>query len=177
MSDAATLAPLVIAARALVGLVFLTAAVGKLRDRAAFHGVVHAYRLLPGPLVGPVALTIPMMEVIVGLLLPSGALPGPTAIVATVMLVTFSGAMAVNVLRGRDIDCGCFRGRPSQRLTWGTVMRTTLLAAAAGVTFLNVDAAPSAIAQGLASAAILFILFVTATALPALPRKHPRYSL
>jgi hypothetical protein len=178
MMAVATLAPTVIAARALVGLVLLTAAVGKLRDRAAFHGVVHDYRLLPGFLVAPVAAAIPVAEVAVGLLLPSGLLPVPTAAIATAMLLVFVTAMAVNILRGRrEIDCGCFRGRPSQRLTWGTVARTGALAAAAASTGLNVTASFTAVAQGLAAAAILFILFATATTLPTLPRKHPRYSL
>ena len=178
MIDLANGAPLIIAARGLVGLVFLTAAAGKLRDRAAFHGIVHAYRLLPDRLVAPVALAIPIAEVAVGLLLPSGLLPLPTALAATAMLVGFVVAMATNILRGRrDIDCGCFRGRPGQRLTWGAIARTAFLAVTAAGTGLAVDASFAAIAQGLAAAAILFLLFVTAAMLPALPRKHPRYSL
>jgi hypothetical protein len=178
MIDPDTIGPLVVASRTLVALVFLSAALGKLKDRAAFHGAVHAYRLLPDGLVGPVALFVPLAEIVIGLLLPSGLAPGVAAVAASAMLAVFTGAMALNMLRGRrDIDCGCFHGRPSRRLTWGAIARTAALAVAAVLSGVPASAPGLAAVQGLAGGAILFILFATAAILPTFDRQRPRISL
>ena len=51
-----------LAIRVLVALVFLTAAVGKLRHRLVFQGVVANYRLLPESVVPAFALLLPPVE-------------------------------------------------------------------------------------------------------------------
>uniref|UniRef100_UPI0003B55052 MauE/DoxX family redox-associated membrane protein n=1 Tax=Novosphingobium sp. B-7 TaxID=1298855 RepID=UPI0003B55052 len=49
-----------------VGLVFLTAAAGKLRHRVLLPGVIANYRLLPPALVAPVASALPVAELVLG---------------------------------------------------------------------------------------------------------------
>lgn len=178
MIDLADLAPLVIAARTLVALVLLTAAAGKLRDPATFLGAVHGYRLLPGWLATPFARLLPWVELALGLLVPTGLAAAPVAGAASVLFTVFAGAMAVNILRGRrDIDCGCFLGRPAQRLTYGHVARAFALALAALLTGVSVPFASDAALPGLAAGAVLFLLYVAASVLPTFERKRPRISL
>jgi uncharacterized membrane protein YphA (DoxX/SURF4 family) len=174
--DIDTLAPIVVTSRALLCLVFLISAIGKLRDPTAFHGAVSAYRLLPSALVAPAAVMIPWVEIVIGLSMPSGS--RTAAVAACAMLGMFAAAMGINMSRGRrSIDCGCFRARPMRRLTWGTVARTVLLAGVAAFSGCPAAISSSAALEGLLAGAILFTLFMTAASLPTLERKRPRISL
>lgn len=110
-----------------VGLVFLTAALAKLRSRALFPGVVANYRLLPEALVAPVAITLPLIELGIGLALVAGF--GLAAAPAIAMLLAFAAAMAINIGRGRaHIDCGCGRSELRQTLSRTLVIRNIVLA-------------------------------------------------
>ncbi|MDF1585620.1 MauE/DoxX family redox-associated membrane protein [Marinimicrococcus flavescens] len=108
--------------------IFGAAAVTKLAALEPFAGVVRNYRLLPEAAVRPVALGLPVLELLLaaGLLVPatSRAAAGGVA----VLLLAFAAAMAVNIRRGRvNIDCGCFMTVLRQRLSWGLVVRNLLL--------------------------------------------------
>src|SRR5271168_4190340 len=63
-----------IAVRTLIALVFLTAAVGKMRHWAVFQGVVANYRLLPDVFVAPVGYCLPPFELLLGAMLLFGLL-------------------------------------------------------------------------------------------------------
>ena len=110
---------LALAAALLLAAIFGSAGPAKLMARDAFAGVVANYRLLPDPLVTPVALVLPCLEIVValGLLLP--ATRPLAALMAAFLLLLFAAAMAVNLLRGHsDIDCGCAIGRLRERIGW-----------------------------------------------------------
>ncbi|MBX9884144.1 MAG: methylamine utilization protein MauE [Novosphingobium sp.] len=111
------------------GLVFLQAALAKLRHRELLVGVIANYRLLPAVLVAPAALLLPPAEIAVaiGLLLGGQALAAAAAIA---LLVIFAVAMGINIVRGRRaIDCGCGRSHLRQPLSWLLVARNLVLAA------------------------------------------------
>lgn len=115
---------LTIALSTLVGLIFLMAAMAKLRDMPRFEGVVANYRLLPPPLVRPVAWLLPVTELGLAVLLPGGWGGVAAGTAAALLLVLFAGAMAINIRRGRrHIDCGCGDRRPGAMLGWGQVTR------------------------------------------------------
>ncbi len=150
-----------LAVRVLVALVFLTAALGKLRHRLEFQGVVSNYRLLPEIAVPAFALLLPPVEVIVAaalLFVPAASWP---AVSAAALLLVFAVAMAINIRRGRrHIDCGCFQSALKQTLSWVLVSRNVGLAlllalpAAAPETVLSESGA----AQALLSGTVLFVL-------------------
>lgn len=110
-----------------LGLVFVTAALAKLRHRDLLPGVVGNYRLLPEALVAPVAAVLPFAEMAIG----GGLLAGgqPVAVMAAVVLLwVFAAAMALNIVRGRShIDCGCGRSQLRQPLSWLLVGRNVAL--------------------------------------------------
>lgn len=119
----------VVAIRTLVALVFLSAAIAKMRNWPIFQGVVANYRLLPQVLVGPVTYALPPVEAAIGILLPTGLFAPWTEAAAAWLLVAFAVAMGINLLRGRrHIDCGCFQGTLKQPLSWTLVSRNALLA-------------------------------------------------
>jgi hypothetical protein len=109
-------------------LVFLVGAAQKLRDARSFRAALAAYRLLPDVLVAPAALALPALEIVAGLALLAPAWRGAGAVLAAALLALVTGAVAINVARGRtDIDCGCGGAEGRQRLSWGLVARNAML--------------------------------------------------
>lgn len=98
------------AAWTLAGILLLAAA-HKLRNFLAFRGIVQQYRLLPDRLVPVAAPLLIAAEAAVAfaLLAPATLLPPATAaLMATLLLGIYTGAIALNLARGRpNIDCGC----------------------------------------------------------------------
>jgi hypothetical protein len=118
-----------VALRTLVALVFLSAAVGKMRHWLALQGVIANYRLVPDALVAPLAYLLPPAEAGLALWLLSGWAASSAAAGAAGLLCVFAVAMAVNLGRGRhDIDCGCFQSALRQTLSWTLVWRNLWLA-------------------------------------------------
>ncbi|HMA52551.1 MAG TPA: MauE/DoxX family redox-associated membrane protein [Magnetospirillaceae bacterium] len=148
------------AIRALVGLIFLAAAWGKLRHRLEFQGVVANYKLLPDALVAPFALILPPLEAVVGALLPTGFFSPWAELTAAGLLAVFAAAMALNIRRGRtDIDCGCFQSALKQTLGWTLVARNAVLVLAVGLAAVPFDAIPPwGRAEGLMAGAVMFVL-------------------
>ena len=94
--------------RLILGLVFVYASYDKILHPQAFALAVYNYQLLPEAVINFVALTLPWLELFLGLcLLFSIWLPGAT-VVAAGLLVVFLGALAFNQIRGLDMHCGCF---------------------------------------------------------------------
>jgi len=94
------------AVRAALGLAFIVAGVLKLADVRAFVLTIKAFALLPPASVKPVALALPVLEIVGGVLLVLDA-PGGLAIVGGLLLL-FLGVVANAIRQGLDIDCGCY---------------------------------------------------------------------
>jgi hypothetical protein len=168
-----------IAIRTLIALVFLGAAIGKMRNWRIFQGVVANYRLLPQVLVGPVAYALPPVEAAIGATLSTGLFAPWPEDAAAGLLAAFAVAIGINLLRGRrQIDCGCFQGVLKQPLRWVLVIRNALLA----LLLLAAGTAPSGrpdgwtVATGVLAGGALFIVLQSLNALWAInpPVRRPR---
>jgi uncharacterized membrane protein YphA (DoxX/SURF4 family) len=94
--------------RLFLGLVFLFAAADKILHPAAFAETITNSRILPEWLIHWVAIILPWVELLLGWFLIFGIwLPGGSFL-STVLLLIFAGSVAFNMLRGLDIQCGCF---------------------------------------------------------------------
>lgn len=99
----------VLFARTLVGGVFLLAGLAKLKARPSqFLNAILGYDLLPKPMAIVLARGLPWLEVIAGGALVVGLWSRFTALLATGLLLVFSSAVAISLLRGKDQACGCF---------------------------------------------------------------------
>jgi uncharacterized membrane protein YphA (DoxX/SURF4 family) len=114
-------------------VVFLLSGLAKLPRRAEFVDAVKNYRLVPERVGEAIGKVLPPAELATGALLALGLGVRPVAALLALFLLAFSGAVAINLLRGRTIDCGCFGPVGSRRITWLTVARNVILIAAAGV--------------------------------------------
>jgi uncharacterized membrane protein YphA (DoxX/SURF4 family) len=163
--------------RVFFALIFLLAAWHKLHGLAEFSGVVRNYRILPEWAEAGFSRLLPVVELLLGLCLLTGIMPGPMTALAFVLLALFTVAIAVNVLRGRTyIDCGCFRPESGQHLSWLLVLRNIVLAAAAGYA-ASVHATQGGGADFLAiypAAAGFAVLYFSAAALLGLATAAPQ---
>jgi uncharacterized membrane protein YphA (DoxX/SURF4 family) len=71
---------------------------------------VHAYQVLPDPLVKGVAAILPWFELALGLLLLLGVGTRLVAAISAGVLVLFMAGVTQAWARGLNIDCGCFGG-------------------------------------------------------------------
>lgn len=100
----------------------------KFADVEQFAGAVANYRLIPRALEKVLARALPVCEAAgaAGLLFPSTR--GLAAAGLALLLCVFSGAIAINLLRGRTtIDCGCFGPALRQALSPWLLLRNALL--------------------------------------------------
>jgi uncharacterized membrane protein YphA (DoxX/SURF4 family) len=99
---------LTLAARLLIGSLFVYASVHKILDPAAFAIAVRNYLIIPPAWSNLVALTLPWVELAAGLFLIVGIQTKPSALLTTGMLAVFLAAIIHAYAIGLDIDCGCF---------------------------------------------------------------------
>ena len=96
------------AARLFLGFIFIYAGGVKIADPAAFGDSIANYRLVPNFLVHFVAITLPWIEVIAGILLIFGIAVKENATIFNALLVAFIVMILLAIIRGLDIECGCF---------------------------------------------------------------------
>jgi uncharacterized membrane protein YphA (DoxX/SURF4 family) len=91
-----------------LGAIFVVAALPKILDPPSFAHMIYNYKLVPGAAINALALVMPWVELLVGLALILGVWPREAASLAGLLLFVFIAAIAVNLGRGRAVDCGCF---------------------------------------------------------------------
>jgi len=101
-------------ARILLGAIFLYAAYDKILHPEAFSAIVQNYRILAPQLSNLAAIFLPWLEAVCGLALVAGILPRGAAAIATALMLVFIGALGFNLMRGLDVQCGCFSTSPAQ---------------------------------------------------------------
>lgn len=94
--------------RLLLAAVFLYAGWSKSADIDAFAGQIAAYRILPYAGNYLVAATLPSVEVLAGLLLLLNLRIRAALVVVGGLLLVFMVALVSLLVRGLEIDCGCF---------------------------------------------------------------------
>lgn len=114
--------------RLVIGGVFVYAGALKLGNPQAFADSIASFQLLPAQLINIVALTLPIFEVLCGLLLVIGWQKRAMAFGFLVLTAMFAVFLAQGIARGLQVDCGCFgSGAPSPMKTWMSLGRDVLL--------------------------------------------------
>ncbi len=95
-----------------LGLIFIWASWDKLLNPADFAVIVDNYDILPRGAVNAVALILPWVECLCGLLLLCGRLVPGAVLTVDLLLIVFLLAAGLNYFRGLDVNCGCFSMSP-----------------------------------------------------------------
>lgn len=90
--------------------VWLIYGVTKALDTEQFYVAIQGYELLPHWLSSFTAITLPYVEIIIGLLLLVGVTVRWTSVLAGLLLLAFMLGIAQAWARGLTIDCGCLGG-------------------------------------------------------------------
>jgi len=94
--------------RIIFAVVFTLSAYTKLVDIQAFAQSMNSYAILPKSLVPIFTYYVPIMEFGLALGFVISTFAGVTAVVTAVVVVVFQIALASLIVRGIEIDCGCF---------------------------------------------------------------------
>jgi len=95
-------------ARWVLGMVFIYASYHKIVEPAQFAKVIYGYYLFPAVSINLIAIFLPFIELFCGLGLLLGVYPRSAALLINVLLTAFIAALAINLIRGQEFDCGCF---------------------------------------------------------------------
>lgn len=99
---------LLLVVRIILGVVFISAGIGKVLNPTDFANDIDNYRMLPYVLVTVMAVILPWVEIIVGLLLIFGKFLHGSSFIVIALNLVFIFAISTAMVRGLDIDCGCF---------------------------------------------------------------------
>jgi hypothetical protein len=151
----------VCAVRIGLGALFLRAAFLHAREFRGFADIVGGYRMLPERASLTAAGALVVAEIGAGLaMLAAVAVPGmavASGVAAGLLLGLFALAMAINLLRGRRILCGC--GDESAPLSWAGFAQTAVLVPIALAGALPVGAPqPILLVQAVGTGVLLLML-------------------
>jgi uncharacterized membrane protein YphA (DoxX/SURF4 family) len=119
-------------ARLLLATVWLTAGFSKLaQDGQSRSEAIEDFHVLPRSAAQMFGIMLPWIELSLGALLLIGMWLPYAAGVSAVLLVLFSLAISINLLKGRDVECNCFGQLGQARISWAAVARNVALLAAA----------------------------------------------
>jgi putative oxidoreductase len=122
--------------RLIAGGVFVWSGLLKAVHPLDFAQSVANYRLFPPWLSLAAGLALPWVEVVAGALLAAGLLRRAAALVVSGLLGFFIILVAVTMLRGLDLSCGCF-GSLSGRVGWALLLQDAALLYLALSVFLS----------------------------------------
>jgi uncharacterized membrane protein YphA (DoxX/SURF4 family) len=115
-----------------LGTVFIYAGALKATTIVAFAGNIAAYQLLPYTANYVVAAVLPWLEIICGLLLIVGIRIRAASALIILLNAVFIVALSAALIRGLDIDCGCFKqGGAGKTTAWQALLRDLVLLAMA----------------------------------------------
>lgn len=113
----------VLVLRVVIGGIFLVAGAAKVGHAAEFAVEIAGFRLLPSGVIAPLALGLPLLEIVLGACLVLGVFTRTAGWIAVAVFAVFDLAIASAVVRGMSISCGCFGPNDASVTTWGEVAR------------------------------------------------------
>ena len=112
--------------RLVVGGMFIWAGVSKIIDPLEFAQNIANYRVFPQGISFFLALVLPWIEVICGVSLILGIFRYASALLLSGLLAVFLVLITVTIIRGIDIDCGCF-GDLSGKVDYKLILMDSVL--------------------------------------------------
>jgi uncharacterized membrane protein YphA (DoxX/SURF4 family) len=122
-----------LALRLLLGVVFIYASIDKILKPEGFAQAIYNYRMMPHVAINLMAIVMPWLELICGVLIVIGVFVRGSALLIGFMLLVFVIAISFALVRGLDISCGCFRVEGGHALAADLLVRDVLMLIAAAI--------------------------------------------
>ncbi len=124
-----------IVARLFIGGMFVYTGIIHIMDPQGFARAITNYQLLPFFSINIFAIILPWTELLAGIAILINRFEKGGALITTLMLATFTIALAISLYKGLDISCGCFSTDPdAEKISWLYMVRDiALLVISAGV--------------------------------------------
>ncbi|MCZ7604386.1 MAG: MauE/DoxX family redox-associated membrane protein [Melioribacteraceae bacterium] len=103
-------------AKFFIGYIFILAGIEKIADPSGFSESIENYQLLPNIFINFFAIALPWIEVVCGILLIFNKHVKENSFIFISLMSAFTIMIFIAVLRGLDIDCGCFGTNNSQNV-------------------------------------------------------------
>lgn len=111
--------------RLYIGGLFVFASLYKINHAVEFAESLANYQLVPYWAVNFLAVTMPWLELVCGLLLLIGFRAKSVTVMIGVMMTMFTVALVINVIWETPIGCGCF-STSGDLIGWHTVLRDVI---------------------------------------------------
>lgn len=111
--------------RLYLGGLFIYASMYKINYTSEFAEAIAGYQILPYWAVNISAVVLPWVELICGILLIAGVRCRSAATIIGGLLIVFTIAILVNLLRGASIPCGCFHAI-GEKISWLMFLRDVI---------------------------------------------------
>ena len=95
--------------RYILGFIFIYASLDKIQDPHTFSDLIDNFHITPISLNNLFALTIPWIEIIIGISLITGIYLNSALQISIILLIWFIFILIQAVARGIDTHCGCFK--------------------------------------------------------------------
>ena len=99
--------PIELLFRIIVGGIFFYAGFLKINDLQSFELSIRNYQILNDPLVSILAITLPPLEIILGISILIKFLYQGALLIACITMSVFIASLLSLIARGIDINCGC----------------------------------------------------------------------
>ncbi len=110
-----------------LGCMFLWSSLPKIRQPYDFLSSVYNYEIA-GPSLGMlVAITLPWVELLVGVCLVGGIFVGGALLVSIGMAAMFTFTLAFALYHGLEISCGCFSTSNIENISYATLIRACVI--------------------------------------------------
>lgn len=113
---------LALALRLYIGGLFIYASMYKINYPGEFAESIIAYQIVPYWAVNGIAIVMPWLELLCGILLIAGIRSKSATALIGCLLALFTIAISISLIRGIPIGCGCFHA-VGEAMTWSTVLR------------------------------------------------------
>ena len=101
-------------ARIIVGYIFLSYGIGKIANPTLFVSEIANYDMVPNFSLNMIAMILPWVETICGVLLITGVKVKANSVITASMMFVFVIAVIAAMARGLDINCGCSSTNPQK---------------------------------------------------------------
>jgi len=99
--------------RVTLGIVFIWASVDKIINPEQFAEMIYNYKLVPSIIINSMATILPWLELFTGTALIIGFWERGALLIFNSLIIIFMVALTSALIRGLDIQCGCFTVDPN----------------------------------------------------------------